>query len=281
MPLTIRKAGFALAFVLGTAQAATPLPTPLRVPITLQSGLPTARATIGGKPVRLILDAGAYQVVGLKTAVLARLPVHFTGDSESWGDADGHLFSSRIFRGDQLVAGGLSADVFDGNELVGNIGKAGYPQDGLVGFGLLHRYQMVFDEAGGEVRLYPAEAKGVLKAECGSEGGPLRLERGVMVSRVQTDQGPLRVQWDSGSSEDVLRPSAIAGQVRDADLLRRYTFDRFEVAGQPAGPWSFMMRQFPASDVDAVLGSGFFATHVVCLDPAGGRVAFRAKKTGA
>lgn len=281
MPSNIRKAGFALAFVLGAAQAATPLPPPMRVSIQQDHGLPTTRATIAGKPVTLFLDVGSYQVVGLKTAVLARLPVHFTGDSESWGDADGHLFSSRIFRGDRLVAGGLSADVFDGNELVGNTGKAGYPQDGLIGFGLLHRYQMVFDEAGGELRLYPAEAEGVLKAECGSEGGPLRLERGVMVSQVQTDQGPLRVQWDTGSSEDVLRPSALATRIKDADLLRRFTFQRFDVAGQPAGPQEFMMRQFPAPDVDAVFGTGFFARHVVCLDPVHGRVAFRQKKTGA
>lgn len=276
-----RKASFALAFVLGTAQAATPLPAPVRVSITGQDGLPTTSATIEGEPVRLFLDVGAYQAVGLKTAVLARLPIHFTGDSESWGDADGHLFHSRIFRGEHLVAGGLTADVFDGNELVGNTGKAGYPQDGLIGFGLLHRYQMVFDEAGGELRLYPAAAEGVLTAECGSAGGPLRLERGVMVSEVQTDRGPLRVQWDTGSAQDVLRPSAVAGRVKDADLLRRLRFDRLEVAGQPAGPWKFVLRQFPAPDVDAVLGGGFFASHVVCLDPSRGRVAFRAKKTGA
>lgn len=281
MPSTIRKAGFMLAFVLGAAQAGTPLPDPMRVPIRLEHGLPTTQATIGGKPVTLFIDVGNYQVVGLKTAVLARLPVTFTGDSESWRDADGHVFTSRIFRAADLEAGALTATQFDGNELAGDAGKAGYPQDGLIGFGLLHRYQMVFDESAGELRLYPVSAKGVFEAECGSAGGPLRLENGVMVSEVRTGHGPLRVQWDTGAAADVLRPSAIAGRVKDADLLRRYTFDRFDVAGQPAGPREFMLRQFPAPDVDAVLGTGFFARHVVCLDPAGGRVAFRQKKTGA
>lgn len=281
MPMTIRKAGFALAFVLGAAQAAAPMPSPMRVPIRLEHGLPTTRATIAGQPVTLFLDIGNYQVVGLKSAVLARLPVRFTGDAESWRDASGRVFTSRIFHAAGLAAGGLGATQFDGNELVGDTGKAGYPQDGLIGFGLLHRYQMVFDEAGGELRLYPASARGVLKAECGSEGGPLRVENGVLVSDVRTGQGSLRVQWDTGAAEDVLRPSAIAARVKDADLLRRYTFDRFDMAGQPAGPRTFMLRPFPAPDVDAVLGTGFFARHVVCLDPAGGRVAFRAKKTGA
>lgn len=281
MPSTIRKAGFVLAFVLGAARAATPLPDPMRVPIRLEHGLPTTQATIGGKPVTLFIDVGNYQVVGLKTNVLARLPVTFTGDAESWRDASGRLFTSRIFRATGLVAGRLTATQFDGNELVGDAGKAGYPQDGLIGFGLLGRYQMVFDESGGELRLYPASAEGVLEAECGSVGGPLRLENGVMVSEVQTGKGPLRVQWDTGAAADVLRPSAIAGRVEDADLLRRFTFQRFEVAGKPAGPWKFMLRQFTAPDVDAVLGSGFFARHVVCLDPVHGRVAFRQKKTGA
>lgn len=157
-------------------------------------------------PVALVLDAGNYQVVGLKTAVLGQVPVRFTGDQESFGDADGHVFVSRIFHAEHLVAGGLVVTQFDGNELVGNTGKAARPQDGLIGFGLLGRYQMVFDEPGGELRLYPSSAAGVLKAECGSEGGALHMERGVMVSDVQTGHGVFRVQWESGSAADVLRP---------------------------------------------------------------------------
>ncbi|AND69439.1 hypothetical protein ATSB10_19850 [Dyella thiooxydans] len=281
MRRSIIRASLVLAFAFPAAPAAAGALQPMRVPLHLQAGLPTTPATIGGKPVTLFIDVGNYQVVGLKTAVLARLPVKFTGDSESWRDADGHVFTSRIFRAADLEAGALTATQFDGNELVGDTGKAGYPQDGLIGFGLLHRYQMVFDEAGGELRLYPASAEGVFDAECGNAGGPLRLENGVMVSEVQTGHGSLRVQWDTGAAADVLRPSAIAGRDKDADLLRRFTFQRFDVAGQPAGPQAFMMRQFPAPDVDAVLGTGFFASHVVCLDPSHGRVAFRTKKTGA
>lgn len=268
-------AGLALAFVFFGVRAAGDEPQPLRVPIRLVDGLPTTQATIGGKPVSLLLDVGNYQVVGLKTAVLGRLPARFTGDQESFADADGHVFTSRIFHAEDLLAGGLSATQFDGNELVGNQGKAALPQDGLIGFGLLGRYTMVFDEPRGELRLYPSSAIGVFKRECGSEGGPLRVERGVMVSDVQTEHGPLRVQWDTGSAADVLRPSAVAGRIKDADLLRRLTFQQFDVAGQSAGPHEFMLRQFAAPDVDAVLGTGFFSKHVVCLDPSRGRVAFR------
>lgn len=275
MSRSVFAAGLVLAFVLGTAQAGGPLPAPLHVPIALQHGLPTTQATIGGKPVSLFLDVGNYQVVGLKTAVLGRVPVRFTGDRESFGDADGHVVTSRVFHAEHLQAGALVATQFDGNELVGNSGKAALPQDGLIGFGLLGRYQMVFDEPGGELRLYPSSAAGVLKAECGSEGGALRIERGVMVSDVRTGHGVFRVQWDTGSAADVLRPSAVAGRIKDADLLRRLTFRQFDVAGQPAGPHEFVLRQFQAPDVDAVLGTGFFSKHVVCLDPSRGRVAFR------
>lgn len=246
----------------------------MRISLALQHGLPTTRTTIAGKPVTLVLDAGSYQVVGLKTSVLGRLPVRFTGDTESFGDADGHVFTSRIFHAEHLIAGALVATQFDGNELVGG-GKAALPQDGLIGFGLFGRYQMVFDEPHGELRLYPAPVPSVLKRECGSEGGPLRLERGVMVSDVQTGHGLYRVQWDTGAAEDVLRPSAVAGRIKDADLLRRLTFQRFDVAGQPAGPHEFVLRQFAALDVDVALGTGFFSTHVACLDPSRGRLAFR------
>lgn len=185
------------------------------------------------------------------------------------------MFTSRIFHAQHLEAGGLLATQFDGNELAGSSGKAALPQDGLVGFGLLGRYQMVFDEPGGELPLYPSSVRGVFQRECGSEGGALGMERGVMVSDMQTGHGVCRVQWDSGSAQDVLRPSAVAGRIKDADLLRRLTFHRFDVAGQPAGPHEFVLRRFAAPDVDAVLGTGFFSTHVVCPDPSRGRVAFR------
>lgn len=61
-----------------------------------------------------------------------------------------------------------------------------------------------------------------------------------------------------GNAAHVLRPSALAGRISDACLLHRLTFHRFDVAGEPAGPQEFVLRQFPAPDVDAVLGTGFF-----------------------
>jgi hypothetical protein len=63
--------------------------------------------------------------------------------------------------------------------------------------------------------------------------------------------------------------------LKDSDLLRRLTFQRFDVTGQPAGPHEFVLRQLAAPDVDAVPGTGFFSTQVVCLDPSRGRVALR------
>ena len=63
-------------------------------------------------------------------------------------------------------------------------------------------------------------------------------------------------------------------RVPDADLLRRLTFARFDVASRPAGPQRLMMREFAAPDVDGVLGTDFFATRVVCFDFTRHRVAF-------
>lgn len=111
--------------------------------------------------------------------------------------------------------------------------------------------------------------------ECGTEGGPLREERGMLMSTVQTEYGSLRVQRDTGSAIEVLRASAVLTQLPNATLLRRLGFRRFELAGRSAGPRAFVMRAFAAPDVDAVLSSDFFGAHVVCLDPARGRVAFR------
>jgi len=248
---------------------------PIRVPFTLQDGLPTARASVAGHPVSLVLDLGAYQILGLKSAALAGVPVDFSGEAEHWRDADGHVFSSRLFRAKDFRAGGLQVGELDGNELTGTVGKAALTQDGLIGFGLLRSFQLVFDEPKGELRLYPASATSVLRRECGSDGAQVREENGVLVSVAVTEDGPLRVQWDTGAAENVLRPSVLAPHRPDVRFLRRLRFDRFDVAGGSAGPQRFTLRQFAAPDVDAVLGSGFFATHVICLDPERGRIAFR------
>lgn len=268
-------AGLALLAAGGAVWAGDTPIAPIHVPLTLQGGLPTARASVAGHPVSLVLDLGAYQILGLESAALAGVPVDFSGDADQWRDADGHVFSSRLFRAKDLRAGGLQVGELDGNELSGAIGKAALAQDGLIGFGLLRSFQLVFDEPKGELRLYPSSAAGVLRRECGSDGGPVHEENGVLVSIAVTEDGPLRVQWDTGAAENVLRPSALAARKPDVRFLRRLRFDRFDVAGGSAGPQDFVLRQFAAPDVDAVLGTGFFAAHVVCLDPMRGRVAFR------
>lgn len=264
-------ASLVLAFTAPALAAAVASRAPMRVPFSLVHGLPTVQASLGDKPLSLMLDLGNYQVVGLKTAVLDRLPVTFSGDVERYGDASGHVFTSRIYHATGLTAGGLHVSQFDGNELAGD---PGYSQDGLIGFGLLRNYQLVFDYPNGELRLYPADAAGVLRRECGNDGGPVHDEGGVLVSTVRTEHGPLRMQWDTGAATDVLRPAAVQARVPDVNLLRRLTFTRFEVAGRPAGPQRFVMRAFAAPDVDGVLGKDFFAHHVVCFDLARQRVAF-------
>lgn len=74
VPLSV-LAGLLLTFPVAPSFATAHPAVPIRFPLTTQAGLPTVQATVDGRTVSLFLDVGAYPVLGLKTAVLKRVPV--------------------------------------------------------------------------------------------------------------------------------------------------------------------------------------------------------------
>lgn len=216
--------GFVLVFVFFGVCVGDSVLCLLCIVFMLQYGLLMMYVMIGGKLVMLVLDVGSYQVVGLKIVVFGWVLVCFIGDQEFFVDVDGYVFILCIFYVQFLEVGGLFVLQFDGNELVGSSGKVGLLQDGLIGFGLFGCYQMVFDELGGELWLYLFLVFSVFKCECGSEGGVLCLECGVMVFEVQIGYGVFWVQWDLGSVQDVLCFFVVFGWIKDVDLLCCFIF---------------------------------------------------------
>jgi hypothetical protein len=128
----------------------------------------------------------------------------------------------------------------------------------------LRNFALVLDYPHNEHRLYPP-ASSALEKECGpSIPIPIEVVSGVVESKVSTDAGDLVFQWDTGVSENVLRPSAI--NLDPQTLVSSHVFPHFTLGGKDFGRTRIPLREFVAPNVDGVLGTEFFGNKMVCLD---------------
>jgi hypothetical protein len=242
--------------------------TPLRIPFHLdsRSNLPTVTASISGKPVSLLLDLGGYHAIALKPAVAQALSVDFGGGNKTLGDSSGAERTSRDFTASKLVVGDLALGHMEGGELRGH---DNLPQDGYLGLGLLQGYLAVFDYPKEELRLYPTGSSAAMQAECGQSIIPVTLEGGVVLSSVDTDRGTFKFVWDTGSSWNMLRPTALGEKPADMVPGQRppsFSTSKLVLGGRDFGAASFPLIQFSAPDADGFLGTPFFKSKVTCLD---------------
>lgn len=241
-------------------------PQPQRIPFKLESRLPTVQAEVSGKPASLFLDLGAYKPIALTHAALDKLPVAYTGQTETFRDSTGQMFTNRVFDVNALVAGTFKATGLEGVEFSYSKGAGAFSQDGYIGFGLLMRYFLVFDYIKYELRLYsPGTSIDKLRSECGvGDGFKIDIINGVVEAKVDTEKGKFVFQLDTGSSENVLRPSAVGLPIDTKQMS--YAFSKFDFGGKNLGRTRFPLREFAAPDVDGVLGTDFFDSRVVCFD---------------
>jgi hypothetical protein len=230
------------------------------VPINTQSGLPTLRATVSGKPVTLILDLGGYKGIALTPGALSKLDVTYDPHVETWRNSTGEVFTAKLFSAPEVKLGEQSVGAVDGIEYASTTPGV----DGYVGFAVLRNFTVVLDYPHNEVRLYP-QVTGALERECGSGHAiPIEVVGGVVQSKVTTERGDLVFQWDTGASENVLRPSAI--DLGPDTSIPSHVFKRFELGGRDYGRTRIPLREFVAPNVDGVLGGEFFGSRMVCLD---------------
>lgn len=152
-------------------------------------------------------------------------------------------------------------------------------RNGYIGMPVLGRYLLVVDYPAKRIRLYESGDASALASECGENTFPVALVNGIAVTAGSTEYGRHVFLWDTGSTDNVFRPSALPS---DAALGRRVdegppvlNVHGLKLGGYDAGSQEFRLVQFGAPDVDAVLGEGFFAARRVCLDIPQGRGAVR------
>ncbi len=230
------------------------------VPLNTQTGLPTLQASVSGKPVTLILDLGGYKGIALTPAALSKLDVTYDSQVESWRNSEGQVFTAKLFAAPDVKIGDQSVGSVDGIEYSTTTPGV----DGYVGFAVLRNFTLVLDYPHNELRIYPP-ASAAAEKECGMTN-PISFEvvSGVVQSKVGTDDGDLIFQWDTGASENVLRPSAI--NLNPDTEISSHIFNRFSLGTKDFGRTRIPLREFVAPNVDGVLGTEFFGAKIICLN---------------
>jgi hypothetical protein len=252
------------------APGPTPRLQPLAdIPIEIRNRLPTVDVRVSGQPFKLFLDLGGFQALALTTSELTRVGVRFHDSSDQFRNSKGQILTSRRF-----LAEGVFLDSFYLGDLEGGESIFGdsVPPDrnGHIGMPVLGHYLLVVDYPQKRVRLYGSGNTAALKGECGEKTFPVRLEKGIAVSTGSTEHGDRLFIWDTGSTDNVIRPSVVPPQKaagrRIDDGPPVVTLERLELGGHDIGPQQFRLVPFGAPDVDAYLGADLFATRRVCLD---------------
>lgn len=250
----------------GQAHRAHPLAD---IPVEIRNRLPTVDVRVSGQPFRLFLDLGGHRAIALTTSELARVPVRFRDSSDQFRNSTGQVLTSRRFLAEGVFLASFYLGDLEGGELI--FGDSAPPdRNGYIGMPVLGRYLLVIDYPQKRVRLYDSGNTAALMNECGGETFPIRLEKGIAVSTGSTEHGDRLFIWDTGATDNVVRPSALppekgAGRRID-DGPPVVTLERLKLGGLDIGPQQFRLVQFGAPDVDAYLGADLFASRRVCLD---------------
>jgi hypothetical protein len=217
--------------------------------------------SVAGKPVNLFIDLGGFSPISLSTGALSNVPVNFLGSSVRYQDISGTIHVSREFTANNVKLGGTDFGNLRGVEFFHST-EALARQSGYIGFGLLEKFLLVFDYPGKTLGIYQSGNVAAMVDKCGPKRFDIQVVNGVTQSTIQTDKGPLLFQWDSGSSENILRPSAL-GIAPGASMQ---SFGKFELAGTDFRRTVFPLREFRAPNVDGVLGTDFLESKVFCID---------------
>ena len=259
--------------------APQPAPRPLaEIPIEIRHRLPTVDVRVSGELLKLFLDLGGHQAIALTPSELSRTNVRFRARSSQFRNSRGQVLESRQFVAENVVLGSFPLGDLEGGESI--FGDSVPPdRNGYIGMPVLGRYLLVVDYPAKRIRLYKSGDASALRSECGENTFPVALVNGIAVTAGSTENGNHLFLWDTGSTDNVFRPSALPS---DTAVGRRIddgppvvNIHGLKLGGYDVGSQEFRLVQFGAPAVDAVFGEGLFAKRRVCLDIPQGKGAMR------
>ncbi len=252
--------------------------------MTIDAGLPIIMTMIENTPIPVMVDTGGYEELLLTPERLSTLNVTYTG-RRRWsvgGLGLLSLSSAREFIVPHMEIGDLSLANVRGLEFHFNrLGQGDQPppamEHGVVGLGLLHDFQVIFDYARGRLVLtgdsqYPPDYAPETWTQCRLDVSDLNVG---LCGVVQLNGRPLRCVWDTGASFSLIRP----GLAAPTDVARRgkheiAQFATLTVGNVDCGPFEAVLMDFKQPPVDVIMGHSFFEDHTVLVDCAGALLAF-------
>ena len=242
------------------------------VPLLLADNLPYVEVDVGGRPITMRFDSGAWgSGVGLTTADVERTQVTFTGTTR-WKNVLGNVLSARKFVIPEVRLGALVLHDVPGEEMVFAPDYAPPKKDGQLGFAFLRNYTVVVDFPGRRLKLYDA-AEPPLPPECGTHVAPLEIGAAGLQSVVRTNKGTIRVAWDTAAQVSMLTPETLS--VPDSRYVEGepHELSEFTIGNVKLGPLTVRSVKVQVPGAQGLLGFDFFSEHVVCFDTRRGVVA--------
>lgn len=259
--------------------SASPSEVPLSIPIHIRNHLPTTIVVVNGRRHSLFLDLAGAAALALTPDELSVTSVQDGPGRKVVQNAIGETTEGRRFTAKSVRVGGIELGPLVGDEW--NIGAYGPPdRNGYLGMGFFTGRLVVMDYRAGRVRVFPGRDPARMLRECGKQiGFGVEVENGIAVSIVETELGLLRVLWDTGSTDNVIRSSLLAERGLTANPSEDgppiFSFQRFAGLSRSLHPPKFRAVPFRAPAVDVVLGTPYFTENKVCLDLAAGRGAVK------
>ena len=240
----------------------------VRVPLTLEGGMPWVDAKIGGRPVRLLLDLGGFDAVALIPDELKEIQVTWTGKSKTTFSAMGEAARAREYVLPEVELGGILFPDVKGYEDLLHGKNRSVSRVGYLGLGLLRRFRVVIDYPARQLVLiwpdapmpepYNIQDWPTIDFEAGKDG---------VVARAKVNGIDRLFVWDTGASHCVLKTGLQgAAPVRPIEGHPFAAIESFRLAGEEFGPLDFAMLDFKMPKADGFVGYAFFVKHAVYID---------------
>jgi predicted aspartyl protease len=248
---------------------------PIHLSLTFVRSNPVTTIAVGDRTVQAIVDTGGAVegALVLSREVIDGAGATSLGDTIVSTDSFGRESRRARFRvpvvqiGDQTF---LDMTVVQAPDAAGE----GPPVPNGIGRQFLSQYFVIVDYASASITLWPPSANTTAGLNCGHTLIPMEhtREAALVVSRFDTQSGPIRLLWDTGATYSML-PETVAEKlkfpttVRGPNSPKFYQAKMLSAAGHDFAPLEFVLLPLKLpGDFEGMVGWNFFDRHVVCLD---------------